>query len=144
MGGQWSAWGRARIGPAHLKRSSKGLRRKGFCTLHVLRGAEEVGATSIVRVPLRTNRSDLAGPFDVVGDVHGCRAERKDLIVELGGDVVGDDACVHPRRRPIRAVVVTCSTMAAGATSARALRIRSANPSEASFWSAPALRALPR
>ena len=32
-----------------------------------------------MREPLLTDRRDLTGPFDIVGDVHGCLAELLDL-----------------------------------------------------------------
>jgi protein phosphatase len=35
---------------------------------------------------------DRAGPFDLVGDVHGCRAELEDLLTALGYAIRRDDA----------------------------------------------------
>ena len=84
---------------SQLKRSLKGLKREGFRVVHVLRGAEQVETASVVRVPLRTDRTDLSGPFDVVGDVHGCRAELEELLARLGYDLVRDGA-----GRPVDAV----------------------------------------
>ncbi len=75
---------------SQLKRSLKGLKREGFRTVHVLRGAAQVEAASIVRTPLRTDRTDLTGPFDVIGDVHGCRAELEELMEALGYALVRD------------------------------------------------------
>lgn len=66
-----------------LRRSLRGLRKEGFAVVHVLRDGE-IDAVEIVREPLRTNRSDLRGPFDVVGDIHGCRSELETLLGELG------------------------------------------------------------
>ena len=73
-----------------LRRSLRGLRKEGFATVHHLRG-DEVEDVEIVREPLRTNRSDLHGPFDVVGDIHGCRAELETLLGELGYEIVRDE-----------------------------------------------------
>ena len=84
---------------AQLRKSLKGLKREGFRVVHVLRGVEQVEAASIERVPLRTDRTDLTGPFDVVGDVHGCRAELEELLIRLGYDLVRDGA-----GRPVDAV----------------------------------------
>ncbi|WP_205475172.1 metallophosphoesterase [Nocardioides sp. SYSU D00038] len=36
------------------------------------------------------DRRDLAGPFDLVGDVHGCAGELRDLLVRLGWRLVHD------------------------------------------------------
>ncbi|WP_309134955.1 polynucleotide kinase-phosphatase [Cellulomonas sp.] len=87
-----------------LRRSLRGLTREGFRTVHVLRGVEEVEAATILREPLRSDRRDEHGPFDVVGDVHGCRAELETLLQRLGWELVRDDAgrpvdAVHPEGR---------------------------------------------
>src|SRR5919198_4993162 len=55
-----------------LRRSLRGLQREGFRYVFTLSSPEEVDAATIERQPLRTNRTHERGPFDVVGDVHGC------------------------------------------------------------------------
>ena len=40
---------------------------------------EEVEAATIVRERLAPNRREELGPFDLIGDVHGCRAELEAL-----------------------------------------------------------------
>ena len=55
-----------------LRRSLRGLKREGFRYVFVLNSPEEVEAVSIERVPLWTNRQHEHGPFDIIGDVHGC------------------------------------------------------------------------
>ncbi|MCR6491633.1 polynucleotide kinase-phosphatase [Cellulomonas sp. P24] len=75
-----------------LRRSLRSLGREGFRTVHVLSAGEEVAAATIVRTPLRSNHRDDHGPFDVIGDVHGCRSELETLLVALGYAVVRDDA----------------------------------------------------
>lgn len=42
---------------------------------------------------------DDAGPFDLVGDVHGCIDELRELLGLLGYDVGDDDVVRHPERR---------------------------------------------
>lgn len=88
----------------HLRRSLRSLGKEGFRTVHVLRTEEEVAAATIVRTPLRSDLRGHTGPFDVVGDVHGCLAELEALLVELGWSLVRDDAgravdAVHPLGR---------------------------------------------
>jgi protein phosphatase len=73
-----------------LRRSLKGLRREGFRTVHVLRGEAEIGDVTIARTKLYSNLLHETGPFDVVGDVHGCRAELESLLAVLGYDVIRD------------------------------------------------------
>ncbi|WP_149202155.1 polynucleotide kinase-phosphatase [Actinotalea subterranea] len=87
-----------------LRRSLRSLGREGFRTVHVLDGADEVAAATIVRTPLRSDLRDDHGPFDAIGDVHGCRAELESLLDALGYVVVRDDAgrpvdAVHPEGR---------------------------------------------
>ena len=67
-----------------LRRGVKGLSREGFRHIHVLRSEEEVAAVSITRTKLYSDLRDQSGPFDIVGDIHGCRAELEALLVELG------------------------------------------------------------
>lgn len=74
-----------------LRRALRGLAREGFRTVHVLHGVEEVDAAVIERVPLRSDLRDQAGPFDVIGDVHGCRAELEELLSALGYVVTRDE-----------------------------------------------------
>lgn len=73
-----------------LSRSLKGLSREGFRAVHVLRSVEEVEAVVIERVPLRSDRRDLTGPFDVIGDIHGCRRELETLLGRLGYEIERD------------------------------------------------------
>ncbi|HLS64024.1 MAG TPA: polynucleotide kinase-phosphatase [Ruania sp.] len=74
-----------------LRRSLRNLAKEGFRKVHVLRSAEEVAAATIARTRLLTDRSDDHGPFDVIGDVHGCRSELEALLGRLGYDLVRDD-----------------------------------------------------
>ncbi|WP_410675596.1 polynucleotide kinase-phosphatase [Amycolatopsis sp. cmx-4-68] len=67
-----------------LQRSLKSLEREGFRRVHVLRSEAEVAAAEIVVEPLRNDKRELTGPFDVIGDVHGCAAELEELLAELG------------------------------------------------------------
>ena len=67
-----------------LRRGLRGLAREGFRKVHVLTGPDEVEA-AVVRWERQYNdRRDDPGPFDVVGDVHGCRAELEELLDRLG------------------------------------------------------------
>ena len=65
---------------AQLRKSLGHLNREGFRRVHVLRGIEEIAAATIVRERLLNDRRDEHGPFDVVGDVHGCRSELETLL----------------------------------------------------------------
>ena len=89
---------------AELRRSLRSLTREGFRTVHWLRGAAEVEVATIVRERLRSDYTDRTGPFDVIGDVHGCRAELEALLARLGYVLTHDssgrvDGAVPPAGR---------------------------------------------
>ena len=91
-----------------LRRSLRGLKREGFRTIHVLDSPEAVASASVVRTRLLNDRRDEHGPFDVIGDVHGCREELEILLRRLGYAIVGEEGhsvdAAHPDGR--RAVFV--------------------------------------
>ncbi len=70
-----------------LRRSIRGLKREGFRYVYVLDTPEDVAAASIQRVPSWTNRQHETGPFDIIGDVHGCFDELVLLLERLGYQV---------------------------------------------------------
>jgi protein phosphatase len=85
-----------------LHRSLRGLKREGFRTVHVLRSPDEISAAVIERRPLWNNRKDEHGPFDIIGDVHGCYDELLELMTALGWEMPADDdgdAPHHPDGR---------------------------------------------
>ena len=86
-----------------LRRGLRGLRREGFRQIHVLDSPEAVDAASILRTPLWNNKKSEHGPFDVIGDVHGCADELEELLGLLGYGLV-DGAYAHPDGR--RAIFV--------------------------------------
>lgn len=67
----------------NLKRSLRGMQREGIRYVHMLRSVEEVDAVTITRTKLWTDRREDAGPFDIIGDVHGCADELETLLAEL-------------------------------------------------------------
>jgi protein phosphatase len=67
-----------------LRRSLRNLEREGFRHVHVLNTPEDVDAAIIERQPLWNNRKWEHGPFDIIGDVHGCFEELHDLLSKLG------------------------------------------------------------
>jgi protein phosphatase len=69
---------------ADLRRGLRGLSREGFRKVHVLDGTEEVERAVITYEKQYNDRREDTGPFDVVGDVHGCRTELEELLTELG------------------------------------------------------------
>jgi protein phosphatase len=58
-----------------LRRSLRGLERVGIRHVFKLSSQEEVDAVTIERHPLWNYRGSEHGPFDIIGDVHGCYEE---------------------------------------------------------------------
>jgi protein phosphatase len=69
---------------SQLRRSLRGLKREGFRHILVLKSPDEVEAAAITRVPLWNDKRDEHGPFDIIGDVHGCCDELEALLEQLG------------------------------------------------------------
>ena len=67
-----------------LKRSLKELKQEGFRYIYKLNSLEEINAVEIERQPLWNNRKQEHGPFDIIGDVHGCCDEVEQLLQKLG------------------------------------------------------------
>jgi protein phosphatase len=87
---------------SQLRRSLRGLQREGFRHVHVLRSVEEVDDVTIVRQPLWNNLRHEHGPFDIIGDIHGCYVELATLLVKLGYTLEETGAavmCQHPEGR---------------------------------------------
>ncbi|MXV73747.1 polynucleotide kinase-phosphatase [Candidatus Poribacteria bacterium] len=68
-----------------LRRSLRTLKREGFRNfLYMMSTPEALEAVHIERQPLWVNRTDEQGPFDIIGDIHGCFDELVELLKELG------------------------------------------------------------
>ncbi|GGM10560.1 polynucleotide kinase-phosphatase [Dactylosporangium sucinum] len=81
-----------------LRRSLKQLAKEGFRQVHVLRGTAAIDAFELGYEKLYNDKRELTGPFDIIGDVHGCLDELVELLRRLGYTVSSDDA-VHPDGR---------------------------------------------
>jgi polynucleotide kinase-phosphatase len=87
-----------------LRRSLRHLEREGFRKVHHLRGVEEIEAAQVVLERRYNDLRHLTGPFDVIGDIHGCRSELETLLGRLGyvmeRDAQGRPAgAAHPQGR---------------------------------------------
>ncbi|MFI9253491.1 polynucleotide kinase-phosphatase [Streptomyces sp. NPDC053069] len=67
-----------------LRRSLRHLEREGFRKVHVLRGPEEAEHATVVTEKRFNDLTHLTGPFDIIGDIHGCSAELEALLAKLG------------------------------------------------------------
>jgi len=68
-----------------LKRSIKDLNKEGFRKVYVLKSEEEINSVNeIILEKLYNNKKDETGPFDIIGDIHGCYTELEELLIKLG------------------------------------------------------------
>jgi protein phosphatase len=71
-----------------LKKSIRGLKDEGFRQIYILKSLEEVDEViQIKREKLYNDKKNETGPFDIIGDVHGCFDELQELLLKLGYSV---------------------------------------------------------
>lgn len=89
-----------------LRRSVKLLQKEGFRYVYTFSTLEEFDAAEIERQPLWTNKKTEHGPFDIIGDIHGCFDELLELVAELGYQTTLDESSAkysltHPEGRKL-------------------------------------------
>ena len=83
-----------------LEQNRATLQRESYQHLYTLRSPEEADTAVVVREPLALDRRGDRGPFDIIGDVHGCIDELRELLTLLGYRV-GDRVEPPPGRKAI-------------------------------------------
>jgi protein phosphatase len=84
-----------------LRRSLRSLKREGFRHIHVLKTPEDVDNAFFTRTKLWNDRREETGPFDIIGDVHGCFDELVALLSELGYRVDGTEVGAPEGRKAV-------------------------------------------
>ena len=87
-----------------LKPQGSHLRREGFHQVIIFSAQEEINDFNWQRQPLWTDKTREHGPFDVIGDVHGCFDELRLLIEKLGYQLTkiqGHYHVEHPQNRKL-------------------------------------------
>lgn len=81
-----------------MRRSLRHLDKEGFRNIYTLQSPEQVDAVTIERQKMWTDRREEHGPFDIIGDVHGCFDELQELLTTLGYKIepAGRDLRVTP------------------------------------------------
>jgi protein phosphatase len=82
----------------NIRRSLKGLQKEGFRQVYILNSLEQIAAVEIERQPLWNNKKHEHGPFDIIGDVHGCCDELEALLTTLGYQLK-EQTYIHPAGR---------------------------------------------
>ncbi|HKC86248.1 MAG TPA: polynucleotide kinase-phosphatase [Blastocatellia bacterium] len=83
-----------------LRRSLRDLQYEGFRHVFVMDSPEEVEAAAVERQRLWNNLRSERGPFDIIGDVHGCFDELRELLARLGYQITEDGRKVYSVRAP--------------------------------------------
>lgn len=89
-----------RMQAQQLRRSIRGLDREGFRHVFKLESVGAVDGATVTRQPLWNNRKHEHGPFDVIGDVHGCFDELLALLERLGYELSPADGPGVDARHP--------------------------------------------
>ncbi len=93
-----------------LRSSIRGLSKEGFRHVFVLNSEQEIDSAIVERVPLWNDRREERGPFDMIGDIHGCCDELERLLEKLGyvsgrrspfDPIWGERAYAHPEGRKV-------------------------------------------
>ena len=82
-----------------LRRSIRNLKREGFRFIYVLNSQEEIDNAEIIRTKLWNDKKEEHGPFDIIGDIHGCYDELVMLLKKLGYIVNDNGIMTHPEGR---------------------------------------------
>ena len=145
-----------------MRSNLRNLEREGFRKVHILRGVAEIDEAVFEFEKAYNDKRELTGPFDVIGDIHGCRSELETLLAELGYEVIVDDSgravdavppeCAHRRvrRRPCGPWYgyARCAAAGDGHGRGRARAVRSREPreqaGESAFWTEGAAQARSR
>ncbi len=73
---------------SQLRRSLNKLKREGFRHIFVMDKVDEIETATVERVPLWNDKRDEHGPFDIIGDIHGCCDEFEELLDQLGYELI--------------------------------------------------------
>ncbi len=80
------------------------LKEEGFRFVYFIKSEEEADDAEIAYTKLWNDRKDEHGPFDIIGDVHGCAKELKELGIRYGGGHISSSRRKDSRvrGRPVR------------------------------------------
>ncbi|MCL2186404.1 MAG: polynucleotide kinase-phosphatase [Treponema sp.] len=85
-----------------LRKSINQLQKEGFRYVYVLSTEEDIANSEIVRTKLWNNKKEVTGPFDIIGDIHGCFDELCELLIKLNYQVdIENFTASHPEGRQV-------------------------------------------
>lgn len=86
---------------AAVRKSIRSLKKEGFRFIYVISSPEQLGNVEIVRTKLWNDKKDEHGPFDIIGDIHGCCDELEEMLSRLGYTRGETGAYSHPEGRKV-------------------------------------------
>ena len=84
----------------NVRKSISGLKSEGYRYVYVLESPEEIDNCNIEIFPMYSNMKHVTGPFDIIGDIHGCYTELIELLIKLGYKE-SDGLYKHPDNRKL-------------------------------------------
>jgi protein phosphatase len=112
---------------SEVRRGLGGLQREGFRQVWKLASVDSIEAATVTRQPLWTDKRNDHGPFDIIGDIHGCAKELQALLTKLGYGIEwiddGSDRTVNVTSPHGRKVIFVGDIVDRGPNSPDALRI---------------------
>ncbi len=81
-----------------LRRSFGQLKKEGWHKWYVI-SPDEIDSVEVVTERIWSRRPEETGPFDIIGDVHGCLEELKLLLAKLGWNL--EPELSHPENRKL-------------------------------------------
>ena len=81
-----------------VQRCIRDLKREGFRFVYVINSPEKADNAEIIRTKLWNDKKDDHGPFDIIGDIHGC-CDELGLLLERLGYKKQDGVYSHPDGR---------------------------------------------
>ena len=106
-----------------LRQSIKHLQKDGFRYVYILKSPEELESLEIIRTPLWCDKRVEKGPFDIIGDVHGCFGELCELLEKLGYAVDKSTYTVSWKNEPMRKIVFLGDFCDRGESNAEVLKL---------------------
>jgi protein phosphatase len=120
-----------------LRRSLRGLEREGIRHIFKLSSVDEVDAVTVERSPLWNNKKAEHGPFDLIGDIHGCFDELVELMRLLGYSVSPNEDRYAVSSPDGRKLVFVGDLVDRGPGTAKVLRLVSGMVSAGQAFSVP-------
>ena len=77
------------------------LKKEGFNYLYFMNSINDIMMAQLTKTALFCDKSFETGPFDIIGDVHGCYDELLMLLAKLGYKVAPDFEVSHPQKRKV-------------------------------------------